>query len=505
MTATEATDSMTTADESLDGMAKKVARGATFITIGGLIMRMIGLVNTLLLARILVPADFGLVAIGITAMQILENISEICVARTVVKFRDGGRALIDTLFTLSFLKGLLVLLLLVGGAPLAAHFYGDERLTLIFVVMGFTAFVRALMNPRFFEFERDIDFSRELIVNVVSKTLSVVLSVGIALLFRTYWAIVIGMAAAVVVQVAMSYLFRPYRPRFSLADVRRIFGFVGWVTAMGAVTALNNKLGIMVLGRLLGAGQVGAVYVGDQLSSLPSNELADPIARALYPGLSSLQDNTARMQKAFLAGCEALGAIALPAAFGLSFIAQDFTRLVLGEGWGDAAHVIAVLAPVFGLLALMGGVQMLVMAQGLVRQLFIRDLMFLPVQIPLLIVMTWAFGFEGAVWGLAASSLVYVGLQCRLYVISTQDHWWRPFAAAHRPLLAVAAMSAWFLLIRPFLGGLDDQAMTVRLLVDIATGAGIYVAVLFGLWTAEGRPEGLEKAVTGTLASRLGR
>lgn len=474
-------------------LARRVAKSAATIAFGRIAVRLIGLANTLIVARLLTPDDFGLVALGVVVMQILEQLSEVSVSRTVVKFRDAGRELFDTLFTLSIIKGVLVLGVMLALAPLAVGFYDDTRVDGIFVALGLVSLVRSVRNPRFHEFERDLDFSRELLVGVLTKVVSVALSIAIALHYESYWAIVAGIAAGVVLEVILSFWLKPFLPKLSFAAFRQLISFTGWLSAAGALIAINNKLGPLVLGRIVGTGPTGAYYVGGQLAAMVGRELAQPIVKALYPGLSSLQGQPDRMRYAYLRGAEAMAAIVAPAAFGLSFVAKDFTTLVLGEGWDMAALVVGVVTPVYGLVAVLGGVQSLAMATGKVRPLFVREFVYLLCHIPILVFSAKFYGLEGAVWGSVVASLIFLALQCRLYAMTAEDHWWQPLWAARRGLLALIPMTVWFKLIRPEIVPIEALPIFARLGVDAMTGAAIYVVSLAALWVLEGRPDGLER------------
>ena len=115
-----------------DSLGKRVAFGSALIVASRFIIRTLGFINTLILARILVPEDFGLVALGVTVMQLLQNISDIGVSQTVIRFRDAGRKQLDTLFTISLIRGLIVMTLLIIAAFFAPKFYGDERVFWVF-------------------------------------------------------------------------------------------------------------------------------------------------------------------------------------------------------------------------------------------------------------------------------------------------------------------------------------------------------------------------------------
>ena len=486
----------------------RVARGAAWIFGAGLFARSLGALNTIVVARLLVPDDIGLVAVATIVMQLLQGFSDIGAAQAVVKFQDAGRDDLDTLFTLSVLRGLLIAGLLVAGAPVAAHVYGDPRMTGVFLGVAAFPLLTGLVNPRFYEFERELVFSREFLLVVLQKLTGVIVSLAVAIVFRSYWAIILGLVSGAAAQLVLSYLMRPYRPRFTLRSFAKVFGFSGWLTAVGFMAALNNKLDVPILARMVGSAAGGFYFMGLQLSEMVTGEIAAPLTRAIYPGLAGLQRDVERMRRAFLKGVAALGAAAAPAALGFAFVADDFTTLVLGDHWARTAWVIKILAPVIGGQALFYAAQSYAMALGLTKLVFYRELAYFCVRLPVFVWATASYGLEGAVWAAAGVGMLRIALNLALYARASGHAFWEPLMSARRSLGAAAAMAAYFLLLRPHLGGLEALPIVLRLGLDIAAGAGVYLAAHWALWTAEGRPEGIERdivAAAGALAARLSR
>ncbi len=489
-------------------LAPKVARGAAWIMGAGLFARTLGALNTIVVARLLVPEDIGLVAVATVALQLLQGLSDIGVSQAVVKFRDADREDLNTLFTLSFMRGLIVALLLAGAAPLMAQLYGDPRMGGVFLGVAAFPLITGLINPRFYEFERDLSFSREFVVTVLNKLAGVIVSVTVALIFRTYWAIILGLVAGGGVQLVLSYAMRPFAPRFSFRSLNKVLGFSGWLAGVSFLAALNNKLDVPILARAVGAGGGGVYFMGFQLSELVTGQIALPLTRAIYPGLSSLQSDAERMRKAFLRGVAALGAVAMPAAFGFAFVAEDFTALVLGEKWAGVAPVIEILAPVIGAQSLFYASQSYAMALGLTRLVFIRELVFFLVRLPVFVWAALTHGLEGAVYAAAALGVFHIALNLALYARASGRGFWEPLVAARRSIGAVAAMAFWFLSARAQLGFMDDWPVLLRLGADILAGAGVYAAAQAALWLAEGRPQGVESDLMSglrALKNRLAR
>lgn len=474
-------------------LTARVARGAAWIMGAGLVARTLGAVNTIIIARLLAPEDIGVVATAVIAMQLLQGISDIGVSQAVVRFRDAGRAELDTLFTLSALRGAAVGALLFAAAPFAAEFYGDPRLFWTFAGVALFPVLTGLVNPRFFEFERDLEFSREFLVVILNRVAGVAASLTIAIVFRAYWAIVCGMLASGAVQLALSYALRPHAPRFSLKAFSKVFGFSGWLAGVGFMAALNNKLDVPVLARAAGAGGAGVYFMGLHIAEAAAGQIAGPVTRALYPGLSEMQDDPARMRAAFLKGVEALGAFAMPAAFGLAFVAQDFTVVVLGEKWAEAGPAIALLAPVIGLQSLFYATQAYAVALGLTRLVFFRELIFFAIRMPVFVWAALAHGLDGAVLAAAATGIFHVVLNLALFARAAGGAFWAPLWAARRPLAAVAAMAGWFFLLSHYGWVPEIWTPLPRLAAGVLSGALVYGAALSLLWRAEGAPDGVER------------
>ncbi len=467
-------------------------------------MGLFGFLNTIIVARLLAPEDFGIVAIGLTTMQILTNLSDIGVSQAVIRFRDADRDDLDTLFTLSAIRGLLIALGLFLAAPFAASFYDDPRVFWVFVGVGAYPFFTGLMNPRFYEFERLLDYSKDFFVSVVNKLAGVVVSIAIAFAFRSYWAIILGLATNGLVQLALSYAMRPYRPRLSLASFRRIIGFSGWLTGVGLMSALNNKLDPLILARAVGVSGAGHYFMGLQLAELPTREIAFPATRAIYPGLSELQGTPERAKQAFLKGVEAMAAIATPAAIGFALVARDLVPLLLGDKWLDAVEVVEIITPVMGLQMPLLATQYYAMAVGSTRLVFIRELLFFFIRTPVFIWAAMSYGLIGAAWAVGACGFVHIALNLALYGRTSGDLLWRPLLRTRRSIGAAVLMSLALLGLRAA-GLIDEWQPVVRIIVESLLGGTFYVAGHALLWRIEGAPDGVERTILDLAAPALKR
>jgi len=365
------------------------------------------------------------------------------------------------------------------------------------MIAGSNGFLLAL---HFFHY-----FTKDFWVTVINKLAGVIVSITIAVIFRTYWAIILGLLTGGLVQLILSYALKPYLPRFTFASFNKVFGFSSWLAGVSFMAALNNKLNALIVARFAGPADAGNYYMGSQLSELATTEISIPITRAIYPGFSSLQDETSKMRLAYLHGVEALGMIVIPIAFGFAFVAQDLVVFLLGTKWSNAVPVIQIIAPVMGLQTLFLATQSFAMAQDRTKLVFYREFFFFFIRTPVIIFATIQYGLLGATYSFAMMGLIHLSLNLALYARLSGESFWQPLWFARRSFLGATAMSFYFLLLHPHLALLDEIPTALRLLADVFAGAIIYLTTVYVAWRSEGRPDSVEQALIQFIKERLNK
>lgn len=191
--------------------------------------------------------------------------------------------------------------------------------------------------------------------------------------------------------------------------------FSGWLFGVSVVTALNNKLDMFIVARAVTPAETGLYSVGGQFAELPTSEIAAPIARAVYPGLSALQGELARVASAYLKGVEALAFASLPAAFGLTFVARDAVPLLLGEQWRGAIPVVQFAGPVLGFQCMFIATYYYALALGRARLIFFREVLYFALRLPPFAWAVFTYGLMGAVAAGAVLGFIRVGLNLAVY------------------------------------------------------------------------------------------
>ena len=475
---------------NVEGMRKRLTVGAIWTGVGRFVINLVGIASTLVLARLLTPADFGLVAIANIAFAITGAFTELSLGAALIQNPVPRREHYDTAWTLNILRAFAIGAVLCISAYPVAVAYDDKRLIEIMYVLGVGALVGGLVNPKLVDFRRKLSFRQEMLIEVANKLVGFVVGACIAYWFRSYWALVIGSLASQVSGLILSYVLIPFLPRFSLEYWRSLFSFSGWLALSSGLSAINYRADHLAIGAVLGTGPLGQYSVGDNLASLPVRESTAPLASVLFPAFSRLQDDTERLREAFLRSQCLLVAAALPVGVGFALVAAPLVQLVLGPQWASAALVIQVLSPVFAAVAFATPLTPLAMGLGQTRLLFARDVLFIVVRYPLIFAGLFWGGLLGLLLARCVSGLssiafdIYLARRLAGASVSSQIiSSWRALAAT-----CVMAAGVWALGV---LGVSRPVYLDLALLV--IGGAISYLGTTLALWLAAGRPAGPEQ------------
>jgi O-antigen/teichoic acid export membrane protein len=466
--------------------------------------RAIGLCSTLILARLLTPADFGLVALATGFASSLDELSQVGVDDALMRIKAPRRALYDAAFTIDMLRGLATAALLLAVARPVAAFFNDPRLAdVLFAVAAGTAIV-GCHNVGTIDFRRDLQFHKEFRLYVLPRLAQVAVTLALAAVFRSYWALVAGILTGRIGVVLYSYVLHPLRPRPSLSAWRELAGFSAWSWVLSLIALVRDRTDAFFVGRALDARAVGVFSVGMEIGSLPTTELVSPLAAAAFAGFAAARHEGAGAGENWLRVVGAVAAVTVPAGLGVSLLADPLVRLALGLGWLQAIPVIEVAGAVGGLAAFGLISAKLFSAHAYFRPLLGVSTTSMVLRVGLLAALVPRYGVLGAAvaggMGVSLEHAAYVALACRRFGFSA-----RRFAGATwRTALAACAMAAalrgaglgW----APHPGGASEQV--ARLAMGASIGAAVYAAALAGLWLAAGGPRGPETDLA-TLAGRL--
>lgn len=479
-------------------LGRKVASGAVWLLIARIGGQVFGLASTIIVARFLLPDDYGVFAAAMSLMMVIAVFGEFPVSQAIVQLSDANDDDYDTAFTINLLRSLAVALVLVLLAAPLASFMNDARVGPVTAALAIYTFVLGLRNPRVEWFARQMDFSKEAFIEIGSKLAQFLFSVGFAIYLKSYWAIVIGISMGAATQLVLSHLVRPAIPRFTLKSFNRLFSYSAWMAGQSILGQVYQLIDTLTLGRLAGAATLAAYSIGTLLSGRISEVISIPAARSLFAAFSIIQSDLNRLAHACLNSMAFMAFFVTPIAVTMTVFAEPIILLVLGDKWQSAIPVARIMALITLGLIVWTPLQAVLMGTGRTRTLFLRAAVFVTLYLSLAV---WSVHTHGLV-GLMISKLIFVGgfmlVDFTLVRACVGLSYVRQAGTLVRPAIGAAAM----VLVYGALGGLVPEGSAILgvgvplALISLCGGAA-YLLVVLGVWHLLGQPDGIERKCAG--------
>ena len=203
-------------------LAEKTVRGAGWMVTWRFATRTLGALSTFVLARLLSPMDFGLVALAGAFARAIDAMATLGIQDVMLREKNPDDAYYSTGFTLGLIRTGCAALVIVAAAYPVGRFFGDERLGFILLILGPLLVLESCENVGALEFRRHFRFDRDFILFMVPRVASVIVTIGTALITHSYWSLVAGIVVLRVTRVVLSYAMHPFRPRLTLVAWRRM-------------------------------------------------------------------------------------------------------------------------------------------------------------------------------------------------------------------------------------------------------------------------------------------
>ena len=482
----------------------RIAKGAVWMVGARMADRLIGVISTVVLARLLTPADFGLVAMAMSVIGLIELASAFGFEITLLRTATPTRAQYDTVWTLNVLFGVGCGAAMALAALPTAHFYGDDRLIPIMFVLAAAWAIGSFGNVGIVDFQRTLNFAKEFQILMAKRLVGFTVTIGLAILTGSYWALIAGSVTARLTELVLSYLWHPYRPRFSLDASRGIFSFSSWIFVYKIAAFGNVRAADFVLGRARGAAELGIYRLGEEIGHLPGTELIAPLNRALLPGMSQMIEGGRPTKELVLAATGVVALVLFPACLGISAISEPLVRVMLGTKWLETVPVLQVMALNAAFVALWANQHTMLFAIGRPKLPALVSIARLLLFTPGVFLVVKDFGAQGVAYAALFSSVfaLLVGLFTGLPLLHVRfieyaGALWRPGVAAALMWAAVR----WMVLTMQEARFLNLESL--QLVVAVSGGVVVYGVAIAMLYLISGRPVGAEQLLIDRFAPKL--
>lgn len=472
-------------DAAVVDATAEVVSGTRWGVVSQLGLQLTRLATQVVLTRLLLPEDFGLVTLGFTFVLLLDLLKDLGTVAVIVQRPSVSNGLVNTLFAVNVAIGAAFAATFALLAPLLARTIEDDRATGVFQALGASLFITSLGLVHQAMLRRRRRFRSLAMVALGNALVNSAVSIVLAAAGVTIWALVIGQLAGAAVGVALAWRasgVRIGRQRSSPGEMRGVWDFGLSLTAFNIFNYLFLNADKIIVGTFLGARALGIYGLGQRVLFYPVRSVTQMLQQVLFPTFARLDDGAIR--RGYLRACAGIAFVTFPLMTGVTVVSGPLVRTVFGGEWADAVPVITILAPVGMLHSLHFTVGAIYTAKAKGRALLWWGLGSG--------VITVAAYFAGLPWGIegmatayaiAAVLLTYPAFAIPFRFIGLRVHeLWRavqPVALMTAIMAVVVLLSRWG--VRALGGG--DGA---ELAVGVAMGA-----VCYGALTLASRPAAL--------------
>lgn len=429
------------------------------------------MIRLLVLAILLTPADFGLIAIALASTSFLLNLTNFGLIPAVVQAADMDETKYDAVWTFDMTRSVIVTTLTVLFAPLIAEIFTEPRAVPIIQVLALRPLLESLTSIKIAALNRNLTFRPLAFLKIIEAVFNAVISIALAKTLGV-WSMVYGMIGGAVAMVIASYILAPYRPRllYEWNVVKPLMRFGGWILVTGVVAMAGNFGLRIIISRYVGAEGLGLYFLAAQLAFVPSEIASEVVGTVAFPLFARLQANIHQAARAFQAILTGLMALLYPICALIIVLSPVLVQDILGSKWDGTVPLIQILALVT-MIGLLGDAT-IPLVKGFGQPYRVTQIEF--VQSSSIILMIWLFTSRFGVIGAALAwlpAIVFVQILC-LYFIHDIFHEplkevWKPLLAIFFGTLAGAGVSYIAISILPNIPGL----IVAGLLAALVTGS----------------------------------
>ncbi len=460
-------------------LTKSVVNGAAWSSVSQIATQGLRLVCGIILARILAPDDFGLVAMVAVVTVVTGNLIDMGFIEALVQRREITHTHLSTIYWVILATGITLCFVVMDISPLVAHFFNDDRVapllamtSIIFIIQSAGAVQSAILRRKLLFFKITLSDIGDAVGYMAGALPSACCGLGV-------WSLVIGNITGCVPGVIMRCLFAEWQPSFIFrrASFQELWNFGINNLGMRIVYIVIDKLDILIMGRFLTPAVLGFYSQAWKWSRLPSDSLSAIGNRIGLPALSLVQNDNKRLQRGLLKCDSFLSIIGLPVFAGMAIMAPEIILTILGHKWIETIVPFQILCISGAITILNIGIPAVFLARGQPDINLKLSLFHLGLLVPSLFVGV-RFGAEGVAAVVSAVSLASWIIRQR-YVHQVIRLGFKEYLFSLKPaFIATLTMSAAVLALRFILLSMFNLPDTVLVITGSVWGCLIYFAAL---------------------------
>ncbi len=295
--------------------------------------RLVGFATIIVLARILLPEDFGVVATGGIIIGFFVIMIDLGTDSYLIPLKDPDRDDYDTAWTLRLLVISVASIAIYFAAQPGADYFDDQRLVDVVQLLAMAGWLGGFTNIGLTMYRRELKFREIAIIGISKRLSSSVITISLAFWLQNYWAMVIGQIVFMMVGLILSYIRHDYRPRFTLVCFRKQWKFGQWIIARNLATFMQSQGDSFIVAKFFGIEWMGIYSMAARFAALPTKQILEPALPPIYSGLAKKHYDADVFVSNIMKVIGTVAFLMLPAATLFATLSEQLIVAVLGERW----------------------------------------------------------------------------------------------------------------------------------------------------------------------------
>jgi O-antigen/teichoic acid export membrane protein len=329
----------------MSSLKAKTIKGASWSLIDNVANSGIAFIVGIILARILSPAEFGILGMITVFIAISNSIIDSGFSNALIRKNDAKRIDYNTVFYFNILLGIFLYLVLFLCSPSISRFFKEPVLIPITRVMGLILIINSFAIIQRTLLVKRIDFKTQTKISLIASFTSGI--IGIAMAFRGLgvWSLVGQQIARHLLNTICLWVFNKWRPimEFSKRSFKELFSFGSKLLLSGLIDTIYRNIYYLVIGKFYSAAQLGQYTRAEQFNNIFSSNLTSVVQRVSYPVLSSIQDEEERLKQAYRRVIKTTMLISFACMLGLAAVARPLILILVGEKWLPAVSFLHII------------------------------------------------------------------------------------------------------------------------------------------------------------------
>lgn len=295
----------------------------------------LSLTRTIVLARLLAPEDFGQFAVAMLSISLLDRFSRTGFEDALIQKDEDIEPYLNTAWSVSALRGILIFSVLFLGAPIIAKFFDSTQSAMVIKILALNSLLTGFRSIGIVYFQKEMAFNKLFFYEIFATVIELLVAVTLAFILRSVWAMVFANLSANFVRLVISHAIYPSRPKLALDKQKfhELFRFGKWVMGSSILIFLNIQGDDIFVGKLLGVTQLGLYQMAFLISNLPATEISYIVSLVALPAFSKIQNDPPKLRTAYLNLLQLTTFVAIPIAVLIYTLSPPFINLFLGVKW----------------------------------------------------------------------------------------------------------------------------------------------------------------------------